>query len=108
MEGGGKERGAATHFTAIGSVVSDGMIVVEDEVLRVDLSLNIGLLDDLGDLWSSALDVDFERLMLHQCTHYPPHRVSGSAGASPMILILTQRRTHVQCMSRLGMDIKRP
>lgn len=47
------------------------MIAVNYEVLRVGLSLNICLLDDFGDHWSSALDVDFERLMLHQCAHCP-------------------------------------
>lgn len=58
------------------------MVTVDDEVLRVGLRLNIGLLDDLGRHGSSALDADFERLMLHQGTHCSRTQSVVSAKAS--------------------------
>lgn len=46
------------------------VIAIDHKVLCIGLGLNICLLNDFGHLRSSAFDVDFEWLMLHQCTHY--------------------------------------
>lgn len=63
---------AQPHATSLDLHVKDySVIVVDYKVLRTDLGLNICLLDNLRDLGSSALDDNFEWLMLTERTHCP-------------------------------------